>query len=64
MSSSESEIKEEEVAESDVRKGVRGGARLVGEGSDLTYSLFPAPPASVLGCLWEYQACAWEGWSR
>lgn len=40
---------------------VRGGR----EGrSDLTYSLFPVPPASILGCLWKYQACAWEGWSR
>lgn len=35
-----------------------------GRGSDLTYSLFPVPPASVLGCLWKYQACIWEGCSR
>lgn len=35
-----------------------------GRGSGLTYSLFPVPPASILGCLWKYQACAWEGWSR
>lgn len=38
---------------------VRGGQE--GRGSGLTYSLFPA---SILGCLWKYQACAWEGWSR
>lgn len=41
----------------------RGSGRLVGDKCGLTYSLFPVPPASILVCLWKYQACAWESWS-
>lgn len=41
---------------SNVRQCQKVLAAVKGGGVDLTYPLLPVPPASVLGCLWKYQA--------